>query len=145
MDDNTHDELSRMRLKKLQERSEKKLREEMAKMRDRAAEMPSRFLNAWVCGVKKLGADYFDLKCPLAEIDNKWQACPKTEFILKIAASKGHGQAALLGLMCSFYNSEDGQKILEKVNLPNFVDALAILDEESREIVNELWLNYQGW
>lgn len=73
------------------------------------------------------------------------KACPKTPFILDIVLCKGHGQAALLGLMCSFYNSEDGQTILEKVNLPNLVDALAVLDDESRDSVGELWLNYPGW
>ena len=64
---------------------------------------------------------------------------------MEVANRVSHGQAALLGLICSFYDSEDGQKILEMVNLPNFVDALVILDDESREIIAILWETYTGW
>lgn len=107
--------------------------------------MTKGFLTAWKRGIRKLGSQYFELKCPVIEIIDKWQACPKTLFILEIATRISHGQAARLGLMCSFYNSEGGQKILENVSLPNFVDALAILDDEGQEIISELMRYYTGW
>ena len=139
------DEFTRKRLDKTQKRAEQKLQQDLENIRECAVTVPIHFLKAWKAGIKKVGENYFELKCPIDNITDKWQACPKTPFILEVAGSISHGQAALLGLMCSFYNSEDGQKILEKVILPNFVDALAILDDESRKIVSDLCLTYSGW
>lgn len=139
------DEFTQKRLDKNKKQAEKRLQQELENMRECAITVPSHFLKAWIAGVKKAGENYFELKGPVEDITNKWQVCPKASFILEVAGSISHGQAALLGLMCSFYNSEDGQNILEKVNLPNFVDALAILDNESRKIISDLCLTYSGW
>lgn len=50
-----------------------------------------------------------------------------------------------MGLTYSFFDREDGQKILEKANTPNFVQALSVLDEEAKNTVAELWLHHTGW
>lgn len=47
--------------------------------------------------------------------------------------------------MYSFYDPEEGQKLLERFGTPNFVDALGVLDFKGTEIIATLWSNHSGW
>ena len=56
-----------------------------------------------------------------------------------------HVKQVLLAMMYSFFNPEDGQKLLEKTQAPNFVQALSVLNHDARQIISELWLHHTGW
>lgn len=56
-----------------------------------------------------------------------------------------HGKQVLLVMMYSFFDPEDGQKLLEKIQTPNFVQALSVLNKESQQIIAQLWLHHTGW
>lgn len=104
------------------------------------------FVVAWKKGIEKTGLEFFNIKASsLSAAEKKWQLEPNYEFIQNAIGGYSHGKQVLLGLMYSFFNAEDGQKLLEKAGTPNFVQARAILDQESLEIVAQLWTNHSGW
>lgn len=104
------------------------------------------FLDAWKKGITKVGTEFFDIKADSVDAaTDKSQLQPNFKLIQQAIGGCSHGQQVMLGLMCSFYNPEDGQKLLEKSNTANFVDALNILDSEGRSIISQLWLTHNGW
>jgi hypothetical protein len=107
---------------------------------------PNRFLEEWKKGIKLVGVEFFNITSETIDAaSDKWQLAPNLEFIKQAAGGYSHGRQVLLALMYSFFDSEDGQKLLERFGTPNLVDALVVLDLEGREIVATLWKNYSGW
>ncbi|HGU7213685.1 hypothetical protein [Fluoribacter dumoffii] len=104
------------------------------------------FVSAWKKGIKKVGAEFFDIKASSLDMaQKKWQLEPNYQFIKNAIGSYSHGKQVLLGLMYSFYDPECGQELLIQVQSPNFVQAIFILDEEARNIIAQLWLHHTGW
>jgi hypothetical protein len=115
-------------------------------VREHEKEAPRKFLDAWKRGLMLVGSEFFIIKSEQIDTaSDKWQLTPNLEFILKASGSYSEGKKALLALMYSFYDSEDGQKLLENNGTPNFVSAYAKLDFEGRQIISQLLLNYSGW
>lgn len=110
-----------------------------------AREAPQKFLAAWKNGIELAGEQFFNLKTSVAAADNKWQLAPNFKLIHCAIGMRSHGQQCLLALMYSFYDSLEGQKLLERVSDGSFVDALSALDLEGKKIISELLLNYVGW
>ena len=106
---------------------------------------PKKFLAAWIRGIKKVGPEFFKIKGNLSEANDKWQLEPNLDFIRQAIGGLSHGQQVLLGLLYSFFDSIEGQKLLAQADAPNLVDALAILDLDGRKIIAELWMYYTGW
>jgi len=104
------------------------------------------YVLAWKKGIQKVGTECFNIKASsLDSAQKKWQLEPNYEFIKNSIGGYSHGKQALIGLMYSFFDAEYGQKLLEKAQTPNFVQARSILDKESLEIVSQLWLYHTGW
>lgn len=118
---------------------------EYSKANEQANFAKENFLTAWKRGVLKIGVEFFNLKCGIHEVKEKWQACPNFEFINQTILNKSHGQQTLLALMYSFYDPIEGQKLLEKIGSPNWIDARGSLDDEGVEIIGQLWMYYSGW
>lgn len=144
MNDDKTISLEAHKQKKTQQNTLQSYHRELANLQSTAG-APERFLAAWKKGVELAGENYFKLKCPLEQAKEKWDLCPNYELIAKVIGKISHGQAAMLGLMHSFYDSEEGQKLLKEANVENFVDALRLLSEEAKEVIAKLWMNYQGW
>ncbi|MCE3045463.1 MULTISPECIES: hypothetical protein [Legionella] len=106
----------------------------------------TRFDKAWKKGVAKVGVEFFNLKASSFEAaEKRWQLEPNYQFIKEAIGGYSQGKQALLALMYSFFDPECGQELLNKVGLPNYVDARSHLDLASIEIISELWLNHYGW
>lgn len=104
------------------------------------------FVAAWKKGIQKVGAEFFNIKASsLDAAQKKWQLEPNYGFIQSAMGGYSHGKQVLLAMMYSFFNPEDGQKLLEKTQTPNFVQALSILNKEGRSIIAQLWLHHTGW
>lgn len=104
------------------------------------------FVAAWKIGIQKVGAEFFNIKASsLDAAQKKWQLEPNYAFIQSAMGGYSHGKQVLLAMMYSFFNPEDGQKLLEKTQTPNFVQALSILNKEGRSIIAQLWLHHKGW
>lgn len=104
------------------------------------------FVLAWKKGIQKVGTECFNIKASsLDAAKKKWQLEPNYEFIKTAIGGYSHGKQVLVGLMYSFFDAEYGQKLLEKAQTPNFVQARSILDKETLEIISQLWLYHTGW
>lgn len=104
------------------------------------------FVLAWKKGIQKVGTECFNIKASsLDAAKKKWQLEPDYEFIKTAIGGYSHGKQVLIGLMYSFFDAEYGQKLLEKAQTPNFVQARSILDKETLEIISQLWLYHTGW
>lgn len=104
------------------------------------------FLDAWKKGINKIGTEFFDIKADSVDAaTDKSQLQPNLKLIQEAIGGYSHEQQVMLGLMYSFYNPEDGQKLLEKSNTANFVDALNVLDGLGRSIISQLWLTHSDW
>jgi hypothetical protein len=104
------------------------------------------FVLAWKKGIQKIGTECFNIKASSLDLaKKKWQLEPNYEFIQNAIGGYSHGKQVLLGLMYSYFDPECGQKLLEKAQTPNFVQARSVLDPESIEIISQLWLYHTGW
>ena len=104
------------------------------------------FVLAWKKGIQKVGTECFNIKASSLDAAKKtWQLEPDYEFIKTAIGGYSHGKQVLIGLMYSFFDAEYGQKLLEKAQTPNFVQARSILDKETLEIISQLWLYHTGW
>lgn len=131
------------------QKDKKELEEEiydyLEKAHEQRALAPARFLAAWKEGVKLVGAEFFNVKSTTVDAaTDKWQLTPNLEFIQKAAGGYSHGKQVLLALMYSFYDPEEGQKLLARFGTPNFVDAHVVLNLKGTQIIAELWLNIWG-
>ena len=119
-------------------------------------EAPAKFVAAWVEGVKIIGQQFFECKQPmfgdvvtepktLDDVTDKNQLVPKCELIEKNIYAISGGEAALLAVMCSFYNSEWGGKMMQDLGLQGMADISAKLDLKASRVVAKLVVNYTGW
>jgi hypothetical protein len=147
-------------IRKLDEATEARLRQkmqdQMARAREFGEQAPARFLAAWVRGVKMVGPECFGFQQPMCgdilqpaktldEVTSKWQVYPILHVIKKSLGVKSSGERALAAIMYSFYNSEDGAKLMRKVGLRGFADISNSLDLDAREVVSDLLLYHTGW
>lgn len=111
-----------------------------------ANERAERFLAAWMRGVALAGASYFFVEVPyVAEATHRNQLCPNYALVEDAIGRVSAGQGAFLAAMYSFFNAEDGQRLLARAGYPNICDLAAKLEGQHAEIVAELFLNYHGW
>ena len=143
------DELTKTRMRKTRD-------EQLARAMAHSAVAPGKFLEAWLKGVKVVGEAYFEHKAPLydptitpaaslAEVTNKWQVKANWAFVENAIGVLSHGEAALLAVMCSFFNAEWGGELMQGLGLRGMADVAGKLDLEEREIVAALLLYYEGW
>ena len=110
---------------------------------DRRAE---RFLAAWKRGVALAGESYFLVETPsVAEATHRNQLRPDYATVEDAIGRISAGQGAFLAAMDSFFNAEDGQRLLARAGYPNICDLAAKLEGAHAEVVAELFLNYHGW
>lgn len=145
-DDTKTTNLSEYKRKKWEREAPVRACAAIAKAKKHDAIAKDKFLSAWKKGIRKVGAEFFTIKSDnIDSATDKWDLIPNFEFIKESLGGYSHGIQVLLGLMYSFYDSEEGQKLLEQCNTPNLVDAQVVLDLEGQEIIAELWSNHTGW
>jgi hypothetical protein len=107
-------------------------------MRDEAA-----FLDAWKRGVKLAGAKFFGDQTGAGE--SKWDLAPRIDDIHNQIGILSSTEAVFLASMVGFYNSHIGGKMWERQHVRGLADVAAGLDDQRREILADLLLNYPGW
>jgi hypothetical protein len=104
------------------------------------------FLVGWKCGIQLAGETYFKITAESVDAaHDKWQLQPDYEMIQDAIGRISAGQGAFLAAMYSFYNPDDGQKLLTAAGYPNLADLASKLDPEQSEVIAALFLNYGGW
>jgi hypothetical protein len=105
-----------------------------------------RFLAAWKRGVAFAGESYFQVEVPnVAEATHRNQLRPDYATVEDAIGRISTGQGAFLAAMYSFFNAEDGQRLLARAGYSNICDLAAKLEGAHAEVIAELFLNYHGW
>ncbi len=106
----------------------------------------ARFLDAWKHGVRLAGEHCFDITAVSVEAaTDKDQLRPSWDTVEAHLLDRSRGEAAFLAALCSFFNSQWGQALLERAGYPNLCDLAGTLDAERTGVIAELFLSYQGW
>ena len=107
---------------------------------------PDRFFAAWKRAASLAGAVYFGAgtKSELDLATKKWDLTPNLERISKVIGALSSGERVFLAALVSFYNSEDGGRLLKRVGVEGLAD-LGGLDLQRRTLIAALILNYAGW
>ncbi len=112
---------------------------------------PTRFLAAWIVGVSIIGEEWFTQgksavkPASLDQATDKWQLIPNWDLVSERISVLSSGEAALLAVMCSFYNSEWGGELMRNMGIQGMADISGTLDLRERKVLSELLLNYTGW
>lgn len=107
---------------------------------------PERFFAAWKRAVSLAGIAYFGTgtKSALDLATKKWDLTPNLERISDAIGVLSSGERVFLAALVSFYNSEDGGRLLKRVGVEGLAD-LGGLDLQRRTLIAALILNYAGW
>jgi hypothetical protein len=107
---------------------------------------PAVFLSSWRDGVRLAGAHLFGdgTEEGLERAVDKWELCPRIDLINAAIDVMSSGQKVFLAALVSFYDSDDGGRLLQRVGVRGLSD-LGRLDLQRRAIVAALLLNYTGW
>lgn len=109
----------------------------------------SRFLAAWIDGVKLSGPALFGDGGNPELAQTKWDLRPNQEMIDNAIGNLSGGEAVFLAAMYCFYNDDVGALLLQRaygVDFPVAIGTIARqVDYERRRIIAELFLSYCGW
>lgn len=127
-------------------------REEIAQELEHFSHAEAHFLAAWKRGVLLAGPQYFGNRgraggADRADVDEaktKWDLCPRMDLIAHAIGVMSPGEQRFLAALTSFYNSEDGGRLLRRAGFHGFAD-LGGLDFKRRTVLAALVLSYTGW
>lgn len=126
--------------------SESEMREQLSRAAIDHARRRQEFLAAWKRGIALAGEQYFRVTAPSLEgATDKNQLQPDWDRIKDAIGLVSGGQGAFLAALYSFYNGEDGQRLLVAAGYPTLADLAAKLDPEHADVIAALFVNYQGW
>jgi len=104
------------------------------------------FLSAWKTGVLISGPSLFGCQANAPDSAVTWrQLTPKLDVMRKAIPNKSQTDAAFIGILASFYNAEEGQKMLNKAGCSAFGHALSVLDKKRIDVIAALMINFGGW
>ena len=104
------------------------------------------FRETWKQGVELAGQSLFGCQCGEPKFARHWyQLTPKLDVMRKALPNKSQADAAFAAAMASFYNAEEGQKLLKKAGCESFGSLPNILTHHQRDIIAALFTNYRGW
>ena len=129
-----------------------RLRKQRAELLAHSQAAPGRFLAAWIAGIRIVGKICFthnpSFTAPASSLDavtDKWQVIPDRDVVNERIGMLSSGEAALLAVMCSFYNAEWGGQMMQDLGIRGMADISAKLDLEANHLVADLLVNYTGW
>ncbi len=109
-------------------------------------EAEERFLRAWKDGVELAGEALFGCQARTPREACHWhQLTPKLDVIRRALPNRSQADAVFIAAMASFYNAEEGQRLLRKAGCEAFGNLANFLDRHQRAILAVLMIEYQGW
>lgn len=111
-----------------------------------AQRSPTAFFITWRQGVRLAGMYYFGDGTAEGydRADCLDDLSPNLERISHSLGVLSSGERIFLAAMVSFYNAQDGGKLLGEVGVQGLAD-LCRLDMKRRQIIATLLLSYEGW
>lgn len=109
-------------------------------------EHDAQFLSAWQAGIEIAGSSLFGCQAPNPNAATHWhQLTPKLDAMRKAIPNRCQGDAVFIAAMASFFNAEEGQKLLNKAGAHAFGNLLTLLDDRRRAVIADLFHNFRSW
>lgn len=103
------------------------------------------FLDAWKAGVIHAGEKLFGCQARTPSNATHWhQLTPILPDMRKTLPNRSRADAAFIGAMASFFNAEEGQKLLTKAGC-TFGDVVTVLTPKQRSIIAMLMIHFKAW
>src|SRR5689334_12057849 len=95
------------------------LAEEIAHETAHFAAAPAAFFDPWKSGVVLAGGHLFGrgTRADLEHATSVWDLCPKVQLIADAIGVMSSGEKRFLAALVSFYNADDGGRLLERVGV----------------------------
>ena len=108
---------------------------------------PAGFLAAWKLAVKLAGERFFDVTAAsVDQADDKNQLRPNHAAIHDEFGAKSHGEQIFLANLYCFFNSTEGQKLIDRLpDEKQAVDQFRVLDHDRRGVLCDLLRYDGGW
>lgn len=101
------------------------------------------FLAPWQQAVALAGDHLFYGPEP-HKATNHHQLAPDLQKIRKAIPNKSSQDAAFIAVLVSFYNKQEGQKLLNKIGV-TFGDVALVMSTSQRNTIADLLIHYRGW
>ena len=110
------------------------------------ATAPTAFFHAWKRGVSLAGPHLFGngTHADPEHAASVWDLRPKVELIDHAIDVMSSGQKVFIAALVSFYNADDGGRLLERIGVHGLAD-FGGLDLQRRAVIAALIMNYSGW
>lgn len=120
--------------------------QEIARETAHSSAAPAAFFHAWKRGVELSGTHLFGsgTHANLEQAASVWDLRPKVELIEQAIGPMSSGQKVFIAALVSFYNAEDGGRLLQHIGVRGLAD-LGGLDLKRRAVIAALIMNYSGW
>lgn len=120
--------------------------QEISLERAHSVAAPDAFFQAWKRGAELAGTHLFGegTRANLDDAASKWDLRPKVELIKRNVGVMSPSEKVFIAALVSFYDSEEGGKLLKRVGFHGFAD-LSGLDLKRRTVIAALIMNYSGW
>ena len=104
------------------------------------------FLAAWKDAVELAGHTRFGHQAGSPAEATHWhQLTPKLDEMRKVLPNRCQAEAVFVAALASYYNAEEGQRLLTKAGCTSYGSLAQILDKHRRTLLAVLMINYQGW
>lgn len=104
------------------------------------------FLDAWKDGLQLAGVSFFGCQAGRPADAVHWhQLTPKLDVMRRELPNRAQADAAFAAAMASFYNAEEGHKLMTRAGCHSFGGLATLLDIRRRAILACLLVNFRGW
>lgn len=111
-----------------------------------ASESAARFTQAWKAGIDIAGPSLFGCQAASPEQATHWhQLTPKLDVMRKELPNRSQSDAAFAGALASFFNAEEGHKLMKKAGCESFGHLAYQLDPVRRAVLADLLASFGGW
>lgn len=110
------------------------------------SEAEASFLDVWRDGVQIAGAGLFGCQVAHPREAAHWrQLTPKLDVMRRELPNRGQVDAVFAAALASFFNPEEGQKLMARAGCHGFGGLAVLLDARRRSLLACLLANFRGW
>ena len=109
-------------------------------------EAEARFLDVWRDGVQIAGPSLFGCQVAHPRDATHWrQLTPKLDVMRRELPNRGQVDSVFAAARASFFNPEEGHKLMTRAGCQGFGGLAVLLDARRRSLLACLLANFRGW
>jgi len=109
-------------------------------------ELDRQFLNAWKMGAELIGPHYFKGPAPTPHQARHWRhLTPDLDAMRRKLINRSQADAVFAAAMASFYNAQEGHKLMKRAGCETFGSAVTSITTAQRGLLAQMVGSYQKW